>query len=78
MNVKVKCGDTVQVHIVGVISDYLTACGLDGNDNSWYVEQENLGSTNEKVNCAQCIKLWSHFRKVKPSRIDTSSLADGY
>lgn len=69
MNVKVRVGDTVEVHIVGVISDYLTACCLDGNDDDRSVDQENLGTTNEKVNCTECIKIWKHFRKVKPSQI---------
>lgn len=69
MKVKVRCGNSVEVHIVGVISDYLTLCGLDGHDDSHYVDQENLGSTSEKVNCPQCIIIWKQVRKIKPSQI---------
>jgi hypothetical protein len=53
--------------------------GVKAGDMLWFdgeyfcnrdtVDQENLGATNEKVNCTECIKIWKHFRKVKPSQV---------
>lgn len=70
MAIKIRCGDEILVHIDGVVTDHLTACGLDGGDDNRMVDQENLGGTNEKVNCPSCIQMWKRFRSVKPSEID--------
>lgn len=76
MAVKVRCDDEVLVHIDSVVTDHLTACGMDGNDESPLADQENLGDTKEKVNCSQCIQMWKHFRAIKPSKIDKNCMLE--
>lgn len=47
-----------EVHMVGGVSDYDTACGLDMNDPTLGQLPENISETTDKIDCQGCIMIW--------------------
>lgn len=48
------------------LSDYVTACGLDGSDGHPDVQQETVAvEKGEKINCRDCWKIWQSAREYR-------------
>jgi hypothetical protein len=58
----VKCYDEAYSHIEDAVgADYVTLCGLDGDDP--VVGQSTL-EPSSTVTCPHCINIWLHCRTV--------------
>lgn len=55
-------------HLPGVINDYATLCGVDGNDADPFVAQSPAEAprAGQKITCVQCHALW---RKIASLRL---------
>ena len=64
----IKCYDEVFSHIEDAVgADYLTLCGMDGDDP--VVGQSTL-EPSDKVTCPHCISIWLHCRTVPRRDLD--------
>lgn len=58
----------IETHIPGASGDYVTLCGLDGDDPHESVQQ-HIVEAGPVVDCHQCKAIWAMARKIKPRQI---------
>lgn len=57
-----------QIHLPGIMGDYVTICGLDGADANEHVQQEmSIVEPGERITCLQCWTIWRHIQEYKKS-----------
>lgn len=55
----------IEWHITGVgSSDYVTACGMDGNDPGAEQHGTVKAKRGQKITCKACYALWRDFRAL--------------
>ena len=64
-------GET-ETHIASGDSNYVTICGMDGDDPDMAVQQRIEERTGVIVDCQQCISIWETARGIKPSQINNT------
>lgn len=64
--ITVECDGETLVHLPGVMSDYATMCGLDGDDptENMYTRNTKRGA---KVTCEQCKQIWLKCKEFRAS-----------
>ena len=66
--VSIRCDGVINTHIF-CGGNYLTICGVDGDDEDKACSQETLRKTGKTVDCSVCIGLWRKCRTIKLSQI---------
>lgn len=60
----------IEWHIVGVMHDYDTACGLDANDPTLGHQGVVEAKRSQKITCEQCRDLWLRLRELRLRQSD--------
>lgn len=60
----------VEWHAYGAVHDYVTLCGMDGNDPA--VDQFGTvgASRGQKITCAQCLAIFRAVRELRLTERD--------
>lgn len=67
----VELDGTVEWHIPGISgADYVTLCGLDGNDVGAGQTGTVEAPRGTKINCQQCRTIWQGLRDLKLREAD--------
>lgn len=75
MYVAIVCDGKLNIHMAHQNGNYMTLCGMDGDDSESYVNQRTvMVPKNAKIDCPDCRDIWTTCQMYKAGDFEGGQL----